>query len=575
MKKNLTLLLAFVLMVLTQVTAQNTGDEIFVLDLKIDGNTTTYKNGACGFSAPTDWAGPIDADVCYPIVWGYDITPDSVGCDSIANDYTGKMVMIRRGTCEFGAKMLNVQKANGAAGAVCNNYAAANGDACNAPGMGPGAVGAQVTIPAVLFCRDLTDAVDNALKAGKQPVMCFRRLSVHSPSAELTHAIPVTQADTMGTFTVSCVNRTGVAQDFTAKAEITDPAGNITILTATQFIEPGGDSIIGFPFYVPVPQIGTFKTVYSVDLATSVGDTVYRDFIMTPHTFATDNLQLNGGASNNASFVTGGNVYSAAALYQTGAAGMTVKLASFGINNAAAVAIPDNPAANVVNVVLYDADVAGDGVSDLGTGLTAFNALPFVAFNDFEFSATTPVDSIFEVELTPIDGDKVVLLPYHLYYLRLIYDGNAAASGIQLSFTCSRDANYDIIFNGNSVTPITLDNLYSGWSGATVVARLHDEAFVAPGVAVKPVALSNTKFTVTPNPAVDYANVNLQLANQNKSVVVSLMDFNGRIVSSQTVKNFQNGQVKLNTTSLPSGNYAVAIRTSEEGSAMTNLMICH
>jgi hypothetical protein len=67
----------------------------------------------------------------------------------------------------------------------------------------------------------------------------------------------------------------------------------------------------------------------------------------------------------------------------------------------------------------------------------------------------------------------------------------------------------------------------------------------------------------------------LELAAQNKSVTVSIIDMQGRIVASQVVRNFQSGQIKMDTRSFASGNYALSIRTSEEGSTMTNLMICH
>lgn len=575
MKKNLTLLLAFVLMTLTQVFSQNTGDEIFVIDLKIDGNVVaTYRNAACGFSAPADWGGPIDQDFCLPVVWAYGVT-DSLMCDSSLNDYTGKMVMIRRGACEFGYKSLEGEQAGAAAVAIVNNISATAGDDCNNPGMGAGAVGAQVTIPAVLFSRAMAAGFIDALNAGKQPEACFRRLTLHDPSAEYSYATPVSQADTVNLITIQAVNRTGVGQDMTAKVEITDPAGNVTVLESTQFIEAAADSIFYFPDYVPTPMIGTYTLTYTADLATNAGDTLVRTFLYTPHTFASDNLKPNGGAANNASFVAGGNIYRAASLYRTGDTGLTVKLASFAINNAAATAVAD-PAANVVNVVLYDADEDGDGFNNLGEGLTAFDALPFVAFNDFTYDASTPVDQIIDVELTPIDGDKVELKPNHFYYVCLIYDGNAAANGIQLSFTATSQVPYTTFTGPNLHTPITLDALYSGWGGATVIARLHDEAYdPANPVSVDPNLLSNTKFSVTPNPAVDYTSVNLQLAGVNESVIVSLVDFNGRTVAKQTVKNFQNGQVKFNTNDLPSGNYFVSIRTSQEGRAATNLMICH
>ena len=44
------------------------------------------------------------------LVWGYDITPDSLACDPITNNYANKIVMVRRGgACSFPQKILNVK----------------------------------------------------------------------------------------------------------------------------------------------------------------------------------------------------------------------------------------------------------------------------------------------------------------------------------------------------------------------------------------------------------------------------------------------------------------------------------
>jgi hypothetical protein len=105
---------------------------------------------------------------------------------------------------------------------------------------------------------------------------------------------------------------------------------------------------------------------------------------------------------------------------------------------------------------------------------------------------------------------------------------------------------------------------------------MHDAAYDPENeVSVKPTPLAATKFSVTPNPAVEYTSVNLELAAQNKSVTVSIIDMQGRVVASQVVRNFQSGQIKMDTRNLASGNYGLSIRSSEEGSTMTNLMICH
>lgn len=569
--KNISALFLFIFLSNTALlNGQNTGDENFVIDITIDNQTLTFKKGACGFSAPNDWGGPITGDWCLPVVWGYGAA-DSLGCDSLIADYSGKIVMLRRGGCEFGQKALYAEKAGAAAAIIANGYTSASGDACNAPGMGSGAVGAQVTIPVFMFCRNMVDLIDNALAAGQQPEICIRRLSLKSPTAEYAYATPVSQADTMDLITCGFINRTGTAQTFTARAVVIDPNGNQTELVASQFVDYPGDTTFYFPSYVPPATLGKFKVVYSVDGITQVGDSLFREFEITEYTFATDNFKINGGEVLESSWPS--FIHSTASLIKTGDVAFEANYASFGLHNAAAAAVAD-PSANVVSVVLYDADGNNDGINDIGMGITPFDAMNFIAFHDFIFDANTPPDAILNVELIPIDGDKVLLKTNHLYYLRLISDPNTAANGISLSFTTTEKVEYGQFEGIGPVTPLVLDNLYAGWEDRTVIARLlRYYSPIVPGV--RPVPLDAGKWSLSPNPAATEALVQISLDRPNSSVMVALIDLQGKIVASQTLKNIQTEQLCFDVSHLPSGNYGVWIRASEEGSAMTVLQVGH
>ncbi|MEY3242926.1 MAG: hypothetical protein RIR11_4365 [Bacteroidota bacterium] len=577
MIKNLTLLLAFVCTTLSPVNAQQTGDEIFVIDIKIDGVTTTYKNGTGGFSAPADWGGPILGDICAEAVWGYDssVPSDSLCCDTILNNYSGKAVLVRRGACNYDIKMYNAQQSGASIAIVANGYAAAHGDANNAPSMG--ATNPFVQIPVMLFCRNMVDVIDAGIKAGKKPNICIRRSNLHDPTGGYAYATPIAQADTVDLISVGCINRTGIGQNFTGKVTITDPVGVVTTLESTQYIEAGADSVILFDSYVPIsPKIGTYKMEFTTDLTTNTGDTVTRQFIYTPNTYATDNFTIKGGTPVDLG-IGAMLKHSVLSLYRTGDAGLTVKYVTFGIYNAATVAVAD-PAANVVNLLLYDADTNDDGITDEGTGVGAFDDLPFVAFVDYEFDAGHKSDSLVTAVLLPIDASDITLKPNHFYYLRAIYDGTSANVGTPLSFTCTNQVNYtprNLGWAGiGHITPVILDNLYAGWAGLTAILRLHDKAF-GNIIIDNTTTLALSKYAVSPNPAVEYTAVNLELAALNKSVTVSIIDMQGRIVASQIMRDFQSGQIRVDTRNLASGHYALSIRSSEEGAAMTNLMICH
>ncbi len=73
--------------------------------------------------------------------------PNTDACEGLVNiaDINGNIALIDRGTCEFGFKILAAENAGAIAAIICNNVA-------DAPiTMGAGAVGNQVTIPAVMI----------------------------------------------------------------------------------------------------------------------------------------------------------------------------------------------------------------------------------------------------------------------------------------------------------------------------------------------------------------------------------------------------------------------------------------
>lgn len=571
MKKNLLLLLFCSFF--TTLNAQFTGEFTFVLEVKIDGNTTTFKEGNCGFSATEDWGGPLTFNVCMPIVWGFDAS-DSLGCEDLLEDYSGKLVLLRRGGCEYGQKAYNAQLKNAAAVAIANGYGSTHGNDCTVIKMGKGTLFHDVTIPTFMFCRDMVDFIDAALKNGKQPEICARRVSLHDPTAEYSYAVPVAQVDTMDFITVQCINQTGIGKELHAFATITDPIGTVTVLSKTKYIAAGADSIIYFPIYKPNPVVGLYTVEYTVAELVAVGDTVRREFRVTPYTFATDNFKPYVGLPDFEPPMLPSNQFFAS-LYKTGDVEMEAKWVSFGVNNASLIA-SDDSTDNYITIVLYDADEDNNGIASAISSPHFFTQIPFIAFADVTFDKFLPSDSIIHVELRAIVGDEILLKPNHLFYLRLIYDGTV--SGQQILFSTSQKVEYGLVNEKvGLITPTILEGFSPyGRADVTGIARLNDKAFdPSSQVAVKMLPLSPKKCIISPNPAVDFVQVDMALDKENAAVTVSLIDLKGQIVASKTMKNIQNSSIKMDTQHLPSGNYGILVRTSGEGTLMKNLMICH
>lgn len=82
------------------------------------------------------------------------------GCEPLVGFTPGRIALLDRGFCEFGVKVLNAERA-GAKAVVIANHLAELGNP-----MGPGAVGAQVTIPSVMIGRSNGARLRTALAAG-------------------------------------------------------------------------------------------------------------------------------------------------------------------------------------------------------------------------------------------------------------------------------------------------------------------------------------------------------------------------------------------------------------------------
>ena len=577
---NLVLLLSLV----TTVNAQFTRDANFSINVDIEGAITTLREGDCGFyppevssTGPNEWGGPINQDICGQLVWVDGDTSNILGCDPITNDLTGKIALIRRGICNFSYKAYLAQQAGAVAVMIVNHSSTATENECTVLNMAAGTNAADVTIPVVFLARQAGNPIGAALTAGQEINVCFHLLRIYDAFAEYTHSVPVSQITPMDLISMSCVNRTGIEQEFNFKAEITDPTGAITTLERVDTLGIDSTKFISFDVYTPPAVEGLYTVRYSTDQATAVGDTLSRTFRITPNTWSTDNLRnIGAGARRDDLFATPLK-YQTGSMVRTGPDGAHVKYFTFGISNPDTVRVAD-PLANVVNILLYDADANDDGVNDLTSNFSNLGS-NFVAFTEYIIPEGLKPDSLITLELASLDGaDDVTLEPNHIYYTVLSYDGAPAALGKMISFTGSDDVEYGQFTDGNGnstgpAAPIQFATL-SSWSGVKEVNRLHTVGYNPETVAVKPTPLDQSKYSVTPNPTADQISLNLSLTNENAAVRVALVDFTGQIVSTKIVRNFVNGRISFDAKTLPSGAYALLV-TTEEGSTMVNVMVCH
>ena len=105
--------------------------------------------GSYTYTTPGTWSADMDtvAVTAYAALVDDGTEGDSLGCNTLVNgtELDGKIAVVYRGDCEFGAKALNAENAGAIAAVIINNVPGAP------VGMGAGAVGAQVTIPVVMI----------------------------------------------------------------------------------------------------------------------------------------------------------------------------------------------------------------------------------------------------------------------------------------------------------------------------------------------------------------------------------------------------------------------------------------
>ena len=565
--------------------AAGTDDDGFVIQITSPASIAQdlYNGQPCGWEGST--YGPsltADQAFCGLAVWG----KDSLGCTPLTNaaQVAGKIAILRRGICNFSLKVYNAQKAGAIACIIVTHYSNAAEGPCTLSlgGMSGGDSSTAVTIPNVIIHRQTGEQIDGALAAGQPVNICFSFPRMLSPTSASMYATPLSQVTPMNAMTVLYNNRSGATEsDVTLKAEVFDPSGALhgTTTYTMPVVEPGVDSFAVFPPYDAPATKGKWTVRFTNNKYNQALDTVYSYFEHTDYTFATDDLVVDPGGvgPSDADFATNGFYIQSGGLVLTGDNPSKATYATFSIGNFSAVYVPGDPSANVIGVAVYKADVDGDGAGDLSASFIDDLGAGLISYNEYVMDGTETNDVLINVPLTDINtGAPGVDLEAGVgYYVSLIYDGTAAGLGVCPRFSNSLDVNY-APFTGYPTTPLYFGSLFGGgWAGAIVIQRLQLEGF-DPTISTKePNVLADSKLNITPNPANEFVNLELKLDEVNPSVAVSILDAQGRLaVATHVEKNIQNGVIRMDVNTLPSGTYFMWVRTAE-GSTMKKVSVCH
>ncbi len=497
------------------------------------------------------WGPQLSETVSGEVAWAFTEAGDSLACEPVTNDLTGKMALIRRGACNFSLKVYNAQEAGAIGAIICNHYDNADDGPNTIVNMLGGDSLEAVVIPAVFASRATCELITPEVDAGNTVIASFTVPQVFDPITAYSYHTPLSQVIPIDQMQVTVVNTMDEAVETIATAKITDPDGMVTELFDTLSIEAGVGQLDTalFASYVP-PVLGE----YTVEFTNTISDdTATARFIMTEHTWGTDTGENLRGISNDQSFVDGGLFLQTGSLYINGGSEAVVTFATFGLTNPESI-ISGDPNADVFTLILYEGDTDDDNVLDLAN---SFDDLSPLATGTFVLTEDYVANELVSVPLESFTGDPIVLEPTEPYYISVLYDGVNAGLGVMPSLVSSGDVNYPIA----GTTPLFIDQLFTGWAGAINIVRLHIEGFDPTGTVDR--LLEGYKVSLAPNPATELVQVTFDLDEVADDVIMNIYDFDGKVVRSERRGGILNDTVEFNVSDLPAGAYFMSILTPE------------
>lgn len=541
--------------------------------LKLTFNGKQITNISASFGAIMDYDVPLCADIVPVLSKGNTVPPyaagqtataitQAEGCDEILNaaDLSGKIALIRRGTCEFGNKALRAQEAGAIAVIIYNRPDPANADGPIA--MGPGADGGNVTIPATMIGLADAEAVITAYKAGTKTTGCFTRPGklidavYANPWGNVT---PLSQVVDSIAPSFQYINRKDSLSNVVSVCEITSPSGIKTVLSNTHELgvtEEGFVSIVPTQGYLPTEK-GKYKCRFFGTFSPT--DTVTSEFIISDYTFANDLLEIQAGGVTRtpATFAATDSKISNILNYYATSTNATATYASFGLKNAAKLK------GRTVDISLLRSD--SDRLGSITSTTVNPSDIGDLVGDVLTYTINGNEDPNKLITLGLRDGAKKgIALDENIPYILVFqYDGTSYPDSIAPEWSLGRTVatRWPGIGTVNGTALMTGASYFGGgWSDdQDPIGRLHIDSYVGTKNIV---ALEEDEVKVFPNPTTSVVNVQLNLKEAAKTVQLGIMDFTGRLINTYDL-NVQNGVVPVNISNYPAGTYFFTIKTDK------------
>jgi hypothetical protein len=519
------------------------------------------------FNHPTNWSGQLSVPA-NAVLDTVVLADDSLACTPITNDLTGKIALVYRGGCEFSAKALAAQNAGARAVIIVNNIPGPP------VGMGIGASGASVTIPAVMISQDagaqiraamLTDDVVMYLGVKNGYFMDDLGFTVADALRADANGIPSQIAQNAGEFTTTLgtwVHNYG--QNDQTGVTVTATVNNGTEVyneTSAADDVPSGDSIwfeVSPAFSLPSYPAETYTITYTINYGTAddytADNTLSNDFKIQDSIYSLARLDAQGlpistigtrPATNNLS-------YSSCIVFSNPNAS---RLGATGLYFTAAINAPDSLWGQEIIVTAYRWEDAFVDLNDPNFGFTSLTEMTTTSYYFEDVDNYTVVYAPFP-EPFVMDDDQ-----------RYMFCAQTFNTEVFLGYDEESRYLENIEQDLQPVYPIENDG---DWLAGGFVSN------AVPSLAVRMVDADligiseNTIETSTfPNPAKDLVTVKVDASG---TAVLNVTDLAGRTVLSQEVS-IVNGQFTTNVSGFNAGTYVFNLSYDNGASSQVKVVV--
>lgn len=478
------------------------------------------------------------------------------GCNPLINNLTGKIAVIYRNTCEFGAKALNAQNA-GAVGVIIINRDP------EVIEMGGGADGGSVTIPVVMMTSNDGLALTNEMLNGPVVMFLGNKTGLYPNDGGITkgatlvskmsgvHSSLATNATEFNFDLGTRIYNYGTLDqsNMTINASIDGPSGNVYDQTVTLPTVLSGDSIdvepsvaLNFPqFSLASYPAGTYTLTYTLDLGVADdydGDnTIVASFDVQDSVYAFAPLDpVTGHPVQNNGFRPSGNT-----------------------STFSDCIVFDNPNGSRVGVTgLYfqalgsAVDLSGEEIAlyayrwedvfaDMNDAALAFDNLVPVANGFYYYPSDLQGETVYGAFNTP-----VVLEDNQ----RFLFCAQTVNLEVFLGFNDDIDYTWNLAYYAQPLGPIENDGAYfAAGFGADIIPAVGARMIDADLLGVE--ESTTIMGSAYPNPAKDIVTIAIE-TSENATVAVT--DLSGKVVLNGELA-FANGNATVNIADLESGVY--------------------